>query len=62
MIQMFWRLLSELCATTTFWGAYLGDQSKICWLGLQEFNGGGKKLAQQVNKTCAEEACYLLED
>jgi hypothetical protein len=48
MVLTFWRLVGEPCATTTFWGATLGDQSKICWLGLQEFNDGGEKLAQQI--------------
>jgi hypothetical protein len=61
MIQTFRKLLGEPCATTTLWGATLGDQSKLCWLVLQEFSGRGEKLAQQINYFCAEEACYLLE-
>jgi hypothetical protein len=35
---------------------------KICWFSLEEFNSRGNKLAQQIKQTCAEEACYLLEE
>jgi hypothetical protein len=48
-IQTFWKLLCEPHATTTLWGATLSDQSKICWLGLQEFDSGGDELTQQIN-------------
>jgi hypothetical protein len=60
--NVFWRLLGEPWATTTLWDAALDDQSKICWLGLQEFDCRGDKLAQQIKRICTEEACYLLEE
>jgi hypothetical protein len=56
-----WRLLHKTCATTTLWGASLGDQSKICRLGLQEFDEGGNKSALQIIKLAQRKRVIFLK-